>query len=371
MFCIKHIKLQHFKNYQNANLALCNQVNCFVGKNGAGKTNFLDSVYYLSFTKSYFGTLDAQNMQPNAEFFTIKATYLKNTFDEETILTYHKGKKTLTVNHNEVKKFSEHIGYFPLVIIAPNDIMLLYNASDERRKFLDGLIAQTDKVYLNDLLCYNKVLEQRNKQLKLFAEQGQVNTTLLESYNNQLTNYGKNLFAKRSTFLTAFIPLVNQFYQKIAASNEHVEVAYTSDLLNTDFSTLLVQYQQTDIAAQRTTKGIHKDDLAFSINGHVIKKFGSQGQQKSLIIALKLAQYHYLKQHTNTKPLLLLDDIFEKLDEHRLKVLLQMIVENEFGQIFITDSHLNRLQTLFNALPNVVAKYFTVNEGNVEEILTN
>lgn len=368
MLSIKTLSLQQFKNYTSAKVTLCPQVNCFTGKNGAGKTNVLDAIYYLSFTKSYFNAQDAQNVQHNLDYFSIKADYDCNELTEQALLHYQKGKKTLKINNNEVKKFSEHIGQYPLVMITPNDIMLLHEGSEERRRFLDGMISQLDKFYLNDLLLYNRTVEQRNKQLRLFAEGMPVDYNLLDSYNALLVKHGQALFTKRTQFLANFIPVFNQFYQRIAQSQEQVNIIYQSDLLHHDFDELLAKQTSNDLAAQRTTKGIHKDELEFTINNYPIKKFGSQGQQKSFIISLKLAQYAYLKNQTQTQPLLLLDDIFEKLDEHRLNTLLQMIAQDEFGQIFITDTHLPRLQQVFNTMQNVQVKYFIVNQGTINEL---
>lgn len=368
MLSIKTLRLQQFKNYTEAKINLCPQVNCFTGPNGAGKTNVLDAIYYLSFTKSYFVATDGNHVKHGEEFFSIKADYQRNELDEQVLLAYQKGKKTLKVNNNEVKRFSEHIGTYPLVIITPNDIMLLHEGSEERRRFLDGMISQLDKVYLNDLLHYNRTLEQRNKQLRLFAEQQYFDEVLLDSYDAQLIAKGDSIYEKRKTFLADFIPVFNTFYQRISHSTEQVDINYISDVHQTSTQTLFTQYRKADLAAQRTTKGVHKDELDFILNGYPLKKYGSQGQQKSFIISLKLAQYHYLKTKTNTKPLLLLDDIFEKLDETRLQTLLQLIAQDEFGQIWITDTHLTRLKEVFNTMPNVAIKYFGVQHGTINEL---
>jgi DNA replication and repair protein RecF len=368
MLRIKTLQLTQFKNYASAHIRPSAQVNCFVGRNGAGKTNVLDAVYYLSFTKSYFNAHDVQNVQHGGEFFSVKASYLKNMLDEDALLVLQKGKKTLKLNNNEVKKFSEHIGQYPLVIITPNDIMLLHEGSEERRKFIDGIISQVDKVYLNDLLLYNRALEQRNRQLRLFAEGGYFDHDLLETCNELMVRHGTPAFTKREAFLEEYIPLVNRFYRLISQQQEEVNIVYHSDLLLGDFATMLQQSATNDRAAQRTTRGIHKDELEFTIGGYPIKKMGSQGQQKSFIIALKLAQYEYLKQRTGVKPLLLLDDIFEKLDEQRLKALLEMIAHDDFGQIWITDTHHERLKQVFGALQHVEVKYFMVEQGTISEI---
>lgn len=368
MLRIKTLQLQQFKNYHSAAMQLSGQVNCFVGRNGAGKTNVLDAVYYLSFTKSYFNAVDAQNVKHGTDFFSVQAKYDRNNLDEEALLVLYRGKKTLKLNNNEVKKFSEHIGQYPLVIITPNDIMLLHEGSEERRRFIDGIISQVDKVYLSDLLLYNRTVEQRNKQLRLFAEGNYYDNDLLESYNQLLDKHGTPLFVKREAFLKHYIPIVNGFYQLISEQQEEVNIIYQSDLLLNGFTQLLEQSALNDRSAQRTTKGVHKDELEFTINGFPLKKMGSQGQQKSFIIALKLAQYEYLKQQTTVKPLLLLDDIFEKLDEHRLKALLLMIANDDFGQILITDTHYERVQQVFSSINQVEVKYFMVDNGTINEI---
>lgn len=370
MLAIQSLRFEHFKNYSQGAISLCNQVNCFVGKNGAGKTNVLDAVYYLSFTKSFFNGADQQHIQQNsADYFFIEGAFKRNELEESVRIAVQRGaKKSVRVNNNEHKKLSDHIGLYPLVMIAPNDIMLIHEGSEERRKFMDGFIAQFDKLYLSDLLSYNRVLEQRNKQLKLFAEQQYMDSTLLQTYNEQLIRYGTSIYLKRAAFMEQFIPVFRSFYATISNGNETVNLEYETDVHTQSLDELFHETERTDLAAQRTTKGIHKDELVFTLNHQPLKKFGSQGQQKSFIISLKLAQYEYLKQKTMTKPLLLLDDIFEKLDEHRLNTLLSMIAHGDFGQLFITDTHLQRLQEVFERMPQVLVKYFVVDNGSINEI---
>ena len=230
------------------------------------------------------------------------------------------------------------------------------------------MIAQTDKAYLNDLMMYNRVLENRNKQLRLFAEMNFFDSTLLESLNEQLICFGKSIYEKRKIFLDSFIPVFKKYYQDISSSHETVDLIYESPLHENNFEILLDKNENADLAAQRTTKGIHKDELEFLISNFPLKKFGSQGQQKSFIISLKLAQYEYLKEKTGIKPLLLLDDIFEKLDEQRLNKLLAMIAHDMFGQIFITDTHFDRLKNVFDKMKTVDVKYFSVENGLINEI---
>ncbi len=362
------LQIEQFKNYDNARVVFSPAINCFVGLNGSGKTNLLDVIYYLSFTKSYFNAQDVFNIRHNTNYLRLEGHYLRDDLEETVSVYVQRGeKKVLKINNNEPRKFSEHIGQIPLVMITPNDIMLIHEGSEERRKFLDGMISQTDKVYLNNLLNYNRILEQRNLQLKNYYENGAFDAVLFETYNEQLTKLGSEIYVIRKQFLDEFIPVFRVIYQDISSSNEVVNIHYASDLNNEPFDLLLKRNEQADMSASRTTKGIHKDDLRFMIGDFPLRKYGSQGQQKSFIISLKLAQYQYLKQKSGIKPLLLLDDIFEKLDASRLEKLLKMISENSFGQIFVSDTHLERLQEVFAKLP-VHIKYFAIDNGTITEL---
>jgi DNA replication and repair protein RecF len=370
MLHIDWLKFEQFKNYPKGHISLCRGVNCFTGNNGAGKTNLLDAVYYLSFTKSFLNGSDQQHiLQNGADYFFIEAEFDRNGLSENVRIAVQRGrKKTVHLNNNEHNKLSDHIGLYPLVMIAPNDILLIQEGSEERRKFMDGFLSQFDKEYLTDLLSYNRVLEQRNKQLKEYAQQGYIDKVLLQTYNEQLIRYGIPIYLKRNQFMESFVPVFRNFYQILSGGNEEVNVVYETDLHDHHLDALLRNSERNDFAAQRTTKGIHKDELLFTIRNYPLKRYGSQGQQKSFIIALKLAQYAYLNQQTGIKPLLLLDDIFEKLDEHRLNTLLQMIAQGDFGQIWITDTHLPRLKEVFERMPQVPVKYFSVDNGNINEI---
>lgn len=343
-------------------------INCFVGKNGSGKTNLLDAIYYLSFTKSYFNAQDQLNIMHHQPWMSLDGVYNKNGLEESVRLFVQRGeRKVLKVNNNEPDRLADHIGQYPLVMITPNDIMLIHEGSEERRKFLDGMIAQTDKQYLADLLLYNRTMEQRNKLLKAYLDGGIFDPVLFETYNEQLIKTGNAIYHTRKLFLDDFVPVFRSYYQDIASSSEWVNLFYQSDLNHEDMHLLLDRHEQNDMHAGRTTKGIHKDDLEFSIAEYPLKKYGSQGQQKSFIIALKLAQYHYLKLKTGVKPILLLDDIFEKLDAERLNKLLKMIAEDAFGQIFVSDTHLPRLQEVFGKVEATV-KYFMIDNGNINDI---
>jgi len=296
---------------------------------------------------------------------SINGAFYKNDNIENTQLIIQLGsKKKLKVNNKEYPKLSAHIGEFPLVIIAPNDIYLIHEGSEERRKFIDSFISQFDKEYLFQLMQYNKTLEQRNAMLKRFFELQIFDENLLTSYNEKLNSFGTFIFEKRKTFMFDFEKLFLKYYHHISLQSDAISLKYESQLLNDNLNNLLNKNLNIDKAAQRTTKGIHKDDLLFEINNFPLKRMGSQGQQKSFIIALKLAQYEYLYNKTGIKPLLLLDDIFEKLDNNRLAIILTMIAEDNFGQIFISDTDKKRLEAMFKNLSTNI-KYFEINKGSL------
>lgn len=361
------LKLLQFKNYTQANFNFSQQLNCIFGPNGAGKTNILDAIYYLSLTKSYFNQQDQQNIKHDDAFFVVEGTFIQNQIDEKVRINVQNGKKkSVQINNNEYNKLSDHIGQIPITIITPNDIYLINEGSEERRKFMDGFISQFDKNYLNHLLVYNRTLDQRNRLLKNFFEHRYFDESLLETYNQMLSNSGSSIYETRKSFLLSFIPMFKKHYKAISNSNEEVDIVYESNL-DEEFTFLetLKKNEQEDLRTLRTNIGTHKDDLIFRINQYPIKKFGSQGQQKSYIIALKLAQFDYLKQSSSKTPLLLLDDIFEKLDEHRLHTLMKMIAEENFGQIFITDTHESRLKNVFEAMNHVDVSYFHIEKGGL------
>jgi len=362
---LKNLRLYHFKNYQTAKLEFSNQINCFTGLNGSGKTNVLDAIYYLCFTKSYFQNQDLLNILNSETEMSINGSFIKNENTEQVQLIIQKGsKKKLKVNNNEYPKLADHIGNFPLVIIAPNDIYLIHEGSEERRKFIDSFISQFDKNYLQNLMQYNKALEQRNALLKSFFEQRYFDESLIDTYNQKLITTGQIIFEQRKQFMLDFEQIFLKYYNQISRQTDKVSLKYESQLFENNLTDLLSQNLSNDKAAQRTTKGIHKDDLLFEINGFPLKKMGSQGQQKSFIIALKLAQYEFLNAKSGIKPLLLLDDIFEKLDNNRLAIILTMIAEANFGQIFISDTDKKRLEEMFKNLQAEI-KYFEINKGAV------
>jgi DNA replication and repair protein RecF len=344
---LQKLSLVNFKNLESQSFDFQQKINCFVGNNGVGKTNILDAIYYLSFAKSYFNSVAVQNIMHGEAFFMIEGDYVLNDRNEKIVCSLKKGqKKVLKRNGKSYEKFSEHIGQLPLVIISPADRDLVTEGSDTRRKFIDGVISQQNKIYLKDLLSYNKVLSQRNALLKYFAANRTFDALNLEVYNEQLSEYGARIFEVRKRFLEKFIPIFNEKYQIISDDKETVNLVYKSQLNDFSMKDLLQQSLEKDKMLQYTSSGIHKDDLSFEIGNYPIKKFGSQGQQKSYLIALKFAQFEFIKQQSNVVPILLLDDIFDKLDESRVLQIINLVDNDEFGQIFITDTHSERTEDI-------------------------
>ncbi len=342
---LQKISLVNFKNITSQTFDFQEKINCFVGDNGIGKTNILDAIYYLSFAKSYFNPIALQNIRHGEDFFMIEGNYILGERDEKIVCSLKKGqKKILKRNDKAYEKFSEHIGQIPLVIISPADRDLIVEGSETRRKFIDGVISQQDKDYLQNLIQYNKVVSQRNALLKYFAANRTFDALNLKIYDEQLISYGTIIYKKRAAFLERFVPIFNEKYQIISEDKETVNLVYKSQLQTMSFEKLLTQNLEKDKILQYTTVGIHKDDLSFEIGEYPIKKFGSQGQQKSYLIALKLAQFQFIKEQSNVVPILLLDDVFDKLDEHRVSQIINLVNKDEFGQIFITDTHAERTE---------------------------
>lgn len=368
---LKNLNLLNFKNYSEADLSFSPDVNAFTGDNGAGKTNLLDAIHYLSLCKSYFNPVDSQQIKQSADFFMLQGRFEKSDYEELISCSLKKNqKKQFKRNKKEYQRLADHIGLFPLVMISPNDAGIILDGSDERRRFIDNVISQTDNRYLDELIIYNKNLLNRNLLLKQIAETGRYDPALMEIFDGQLTVSGNKIFAKRKEFMASFTPLFEKHYRYISEGAEQVELVYESPLFEEPFDILLKKFAERDRILQRTGAGIHKDELAFTIEGMPMKKFGSQGQQKSFLIALKLAQYSFLDQEKGFKPLLLLDDIFDKLDEKRTRKLMQMVSEDDFGQIFITDTSRERIERIFNELQVKVA-IFEIDKGVVSNHAQN
>tara|TARA_B100001971_G_C18221258_1_gene557361 strand:+ start:288 stop:1400 length:1113 start_codon:yes stop_codon:yes gene_type:complete len=368
---LQKLSLSNFKNYTEAILEFSDKINCFIGDNGAGKTNILDAIYYLSFCKSYFNSIDSQNINHDHDFFAIHGNYQnqENSADKVSCIQKRHHKKVFRLNSTNYTRLADHIGTIPLVMISPYDRDLINDGSELRRKYINGVISQFDKVYLNDLISYNKSLLQRNSLLKHMFSERNFDEAALEIWNKKLIIHGLAIFEKRKKFLDEFNPLFEEYYNFLAGNNEKVNVSYESQLHENDFKELLRISAEKDRITRYTTVGIHKDDLVFTINGFPVKKFASQGQQKSFVIAIKLAQFEFTRRIKSFKPILLFDDIFDKLDDNRVEQIIHLVSENNFGQVFITDTQKQRIEKLFNSV-DIDHKLFDVIDGNVElEIL--
>ena len=365
---LKSIHLINFKNYEEAEITLTSNINCFVGSNGSGKTNILDAVHYLSLCKSYMNVLDRQNIRFDQQFFAIQGTWEK---DEQEIAIHcavkRDAKKVFKRNKKEYERLADHIGQFPAVMISPYDRDLISEGSELRRKWMDGIISQFDRQYLESIQKYGKILDQRNALLKNMQEHRLFDRDAIDVWNEQMSAIGTEIHQKRQDFLKDFIPIFQERYNFIGLVAEEVQLEYRSQLNDATFDALLLAYERKDAFTHYSNAGTHKDDLIFTIKGHPIKKFGSQGQQKSFIIALRLAQYDWLKKQLNVQPVLLLDDIFDKLDQERVKKLLQLVSNNYFGQVLVTDTDEPRLRAIFQT-GDFDSKLFRVENGVIQEL---
>ncbi|MGF1558466.1 MAG: DNA replication/repair protein RecF [Flavobacteriaceae bacterium] len=357
---LKHLSVINYKNFDSRDFEFDAKINCFVGANGIGKSNVLDAIYHMALGKGYFNPVTTQNIRHDEEFFVLDGTFIKHEREEKILCSLKRGaQKIIKRNGKAYDRLSDHIGLLPLVIISPADRDLIVEGSETRRKFIDSVIAQSDKKYLQDLIKYNQVLSQRNSLLKYFAANRTFDATTLTVYNEQLTAYGTAIFKKRAAFMKAFIPIFKSQYEVISGHQEEVSLTYESALFNEDLLSLLISNSDRDRALQFTSVGVHKDDLALQIAGHPIKKFGSQGQQKSFLIALKFAQFHFMKAIEGISPILLLDDIFDKLDENRVAHIIGMVDKETFGQIFISDTHAERTENVVKTIHQTY-KIFTL-----------
>ncbi len=365
---LSKLHLVNFKNYEDSEIELSSGINCFVGMNGAGKTNILDAVHYLSMCKSYMNVVDRQNIRFDQPFFVIQGEWQKENQSINIHCAVKQGaKKVFRRNKKEYEKLADHIGQFPAVMISPYDRDLISEGSELRRKWMDGIISQFDRSYLDCIQKYAKVLAQRNALLKNMAEHRLFDRESIDVWNIQMVSLGNQIYAKRKSFLEEFIPVFQKHYDAIGSVEEQVHLVYKSQLNELPFVKLLEQYEKKDAHTRYSNAGIHKDDLVFEIKGHPVKKFGSQGQQKSFIIALRLAQYEWLKHHLGVLPVLLLDDIFDKLDHSRVERLMKLVANNFFGQVLVTDTDLHRVQTIFSD-SHLECNLFNVCEGKVEAL---
>ncbi len=366
MFLSK-LSLLGFKNYEEAEFEFSKHINCFVGNNGEGKTNLLDAIHYLAFCKSFFNANDSQNIYHNNPFFVIQGEFFNGDETKEDIYCGFKRneKKQFKKNKKEYSRLADHIGYIPLVMVSPADSELITEGSDSRRKFMDSAIAQFDKAYLENLIAYNKVLAHRNAVLKSFVENRMYDKETISIWDDQLVALGIKIYSVRSAFIEKFIPIFNQYYQLISGGKEEVDIEYASQLKDGNYSEILELAVKKDLHLQYSSAGIHKDDLIFKIKDLTVKKFGSQGQQKSFLIALKLAQFEFLKSIKQKTPIILLDDIYDKLDESRVQQLMLLVSSEGFGQIFITDTHQDRIARIFKKIKTDF-KLFKIKNGNKE-----
>lgn len=363
---LQQLKLSNFKNYTEAEIVFSDKINCFIGLNGAGKTNLLDAIYYLSFCKSYFTSVDRQNIRHETDFFSIHGIYqhLDNEKNQVSCIQKKESKKSFRMNKKEYTRLADHIGKIPLVMISPYDRDLINDGSELRRKFIDGMISQFDTSYLDVLLQYNKTLLQRNSQLKQFAENNYFDPELLALWNEKLIALSAPIYRMRIEFLKNYKPILQKYYEKLSGATEKIDICYESRLTNESLDELLRQSLSRDRATCYTNVGIHKDDFSFLLNDYPLKKYGSQGQQKSFLLAIRLAQFDYTFEKLNYKPILLLDDIFDKLDDHRVARLVQLVGNDYFGQVFITDTQRERIERLFEGTA-INHKIFEVSDGQI------
>ena len=363
---LKRISILNYKNLEQVELDFSPKMNCFIGQNGMGKTNLLDAVYYLSFCKSATNPIDSQNMMHHQDFFVIQGFYETESGDIEEIYCGMKRrqKKLFKRNKKEYTRLSDHIGFIPLVMVSPSDSELISGGSEERRRFMDVVISQYDKEYLEALIRYNKALQQRNTLLKneqVFDEE------LMEVWEEMMAASGEVVYRKRCAFIEEFIPIFQTFYSQISQNKEEVGLVYESHAQQGNLVQLLKESRQRDQIMGYSLKGIHKDDLLMQLGDYPIKKEGSQGQNKTYLIALKLAQFDFLRRTgSHTTPLLLLDDIFDKLDASRVEQIVKLVAGDKFGQIFITDTNRDHLDKIMQKIEGEY-KVFSVEDGAIHE----
>ena len=366
------LQLLFFKNYDDASLRFSPGLNCFIGDNGSGKTNLLDAIHYLSLTKSAITASDALCIKQGADFFVVKGNFTAdNPPSHETIqVSLRQGqKKSLTHDKQPYERMADHIGRYPTVLISPYDTDLIRQGSEERRKYFDSLMAQLDHAFLELLIAYNALLRQRNALLKQSTDQPAhgFDRDYLLALDEQLAPLGQQLTTLRETFLAEYVPVFQRHYQQLADGREVVTLTYKSQLLGADFTQLLRQNERRDFALQRSTTGAHRDDFVFLMDEQPVKSHASQGQQKSFAISLKLAQFELLATRQHHKPLLLLDDIFDRLDDKRIARLLELVADETFGQVFLTDTNLERTDQALAGVSGPILR-FRVQNGTVAPV---
>lgn len=358
---LRKLVLINFKNIAQAEIALSERLNCFVGDNGAGKTNVLDAVYYLSMSKSALTMTDGQSVRHGEDFFVVEGTYAGDSGSSDTVNCsfLRRSGKVLKLNGKEYDRMADHVGRFPVVMVSPQDSVLITDAAEERRRYLNAFLSQLDHDYLASLMRYNAVLAERNRFLKSSSDE-----QMLRIYDMQLADHAARIFERRRDIIDRMQPLVAEFYRRLSGDREQVEIEYRSELSSASMGELLLASRERDIVNGFTTSGIHRDDMSLRIGGYPLRKYGSQGQQKSFLMSLKLAQCRILTEVCGERPLLLLDDLFDKLDTSRVENLLTLVSGDDFGQIFITDCNRSRLETILSRAGEKYA-LFTVEGGDI------
>ncbi|MFB6340740.1 DNA replication/repair protein RecF [Saccharicrinis sp. FJH62] len=348
---LERLSVVNFKNIEQADLDFCSKINCFIGDNGVGKTNLIDAIYYLSFCRSYFNASDSLSIKHEEGFFMLQGIYQRQGKEENISCGLkRKQKKQVKRNKKEYQKLSEHIGLLPVVMVSPADSRLISEGSDERRRYIDGVISQYDRHYLNALIQYNKVIQQRNALLKQLRESRSYDRSLIEILDQQLVHWGTLIYEVRKNFIDKLIPVFQNYHDIISIGRETVNIAYESNMHEPEYLKQLEGSFEKDLILGFTSLGIHKDDLVPYIDGYPIKKIGSQGQQKTFLISLKFAQFEFIRKVNNISPILLLDDIFDKLDSYRVEAIVKLVSGDTFGQIFITDTNRDHLVTILEKI---------------------
>jgi len=368
---LKKLSLVNFKNYTGAEFEFSPRINCFVGDNGVGKTNVLDAIHYLCMCKSYFNAIDTQNIHTGSDFAVIQGSFVIKDRDEEVYCAIQRMRnKVFKRNKKEYDRLSDHIGLIPVVVISPADSCLITEGSDERRKFMNSVISQFDRQYLEDNIRFNHLMMQRNKLLKEVAVSGRTDEETMAVYDEQIIPYAERIYSRRKDFTSRLIPVFRKYYDFISREHETVDLAYHSQLSNGSYRDLLVEARNKDQILQYSTVGIHKDDLGLTLDGLPIKRIGSQGQQKTYLVALKLAQFDFIKAVNDTLPIFLFDDIFDKFDEKRVTQIIKLVAEEHFGQIFISHTDPKRTREIMHEI-GAENKFFHIEKGMVVQEESN
>jgi DNA replication and repair protein RecF len=368
---LKKLILTNFKNYELNELEFSPKINCFVGNNGVGKTNILDAIHYLSLTKSFFNSIDSISVRHGEDYFIIQGTFVRDNEEDQIYCAFQKQKqKLLKRNGKEYHRLSDHVGRYPVVMISPADSALITEGSEDRRKFMNKIISQYNAEYLDSILRYGKALQQRNKLLKDQNSSGKADSEILSIWDAQLVKYGNYVYNEREILINELIPVFQEYYSLISSGREKIKLKYRSDLSEGDFTEALQNSITKDRYLEYTTVGIHKDDLLLEMDDYSVKSLGSQGQQKSYLVALKLAKFDYIKRKAGFSPVLLLDDIFDKFDADRVEQIIRLVGNQRFGQIFITDTHQNRLQDILSS-HKTDYKLFRIAGNGITEVTQN